>query len=381
MAGAIHPQEAVVSAQSSTKPRRFGIPPATADQQVQKFHSFQSNQKFEPLPEPTGAFPYHLATSAIGIPPANGQRVFHVIGDTGGVKDPNPQLHVAEAMAADLQAGGEGPGRPAFCFHVGDVVYFCGAEREYGPQFYEPYAHYNAPILAIPGNHDGEENSEEPGVPSLSAFVENFCASTPHLDPQAGESNRDTMTEPNVYWTLQDELLSVVGMYTNVPEGGQVQQDQVEWLVGELKSAPTDRALLVALHHPPYSADAHHGGSARMGQLLDEAFQKSGRAPEMVLSGHVHNYQRFTRTIGGKQVPYLVVGAGGYHNLHKMAPEAGGGALQLPFEAAADCELNSFCDDQWGFLRLTVTPGQIAGSYTAVDKTGVVTKELDKFAT
>lgn len=367
-----------MSVHNPTKPRRFGIPPATADQQVQKFHSFQSNQKFEPLPEPTDAFPYHLAAEAAGIPPSGDQRVFHVIGDTGGVKDPNPQLHVAEAMVADRQAGGEGSAT-TFCFHVGDVVYFNGAEREYGPQFYEPYAHYNLPILAIPGNHDGEENSEESGAPSLSAFVENFCSSTPHLDPQAGESNRDTMTQPNVYWTLQDELLSVIGMYTNVPEGGQVQQDQIEWLVGELKGAPTSGKLLLALHHPPYSADAHHGGSARMGQLLDEAFAKSGRVPDMVLSGHVHNYQRFTRTIGGKQVPYLVVGAGGYHNLHKMAPEAGGGPLKLPFQAAPECELNAFCDDQWGFLRLTVTSEHIEGTYTAVDKTGAVAKGFDSF--
>ena len=370
-----------MSVQKSTRPRRFGIPPTTVDQQVQKFHSFQSNQKFEPLPPPTGSFPYRLATSELGLPPATSERVLHVTGDTGGVKDPNPQMNVAEAMTADLQAGGAGLA-PAYFYHVGDVVYFDGAERQYGPQFYEPYAHYNAPILAIPGNHDGEENTEEPGVASLSAFMENFCASTPHLDPQAGESNRDTMTEPNVYWTLQDDLLTIVGMYTNVPEGGQVKQDQVEWLIGELEGAPTGAALIVALHHPPYSGDSTHGGSARMGELLDEAFAKSKRVPDMVLSGHVHNYQRFTRTIGAKQVPYIVAGAGGYHNLHKMSSEAGGGEVQLPFQAAADCQLVAFCDKQWGFLRLTVTAGNpvsIAGSYTAVDKTGAVTKEFDTF--
>lgn len=372
-----------MSVQSSTRPRRFGIPPTTVDQQVQKFHSFQSNQKFEPLPPPTGSSPYRLSTSELGIPQATGERVLHVTGDTGGVKDPNPQLHVAAAMAADLQAAGGGEGAaPAYLYHVGDVVYFDGAECQYGPQFYEPYAHYNVPILAIPGNHDGEENTEEPGVRSLNAFVENFCASTPHLDPQAGDSNRDTMTQPNVYWTLEDDLLTIVGMYTNVPEGGQVQQDQVEWLIGELEDAPTSGVLLVALHHPPYSGDGTHGGSARMGQLLDEAFAKSKRVPDMVLSGHVHNYQRFTRTIGEKQVPYIVAGAGGYHNLHKMSPEAGGGSVQLPFEAAADCQLEAYCDEQWGFLRLTVTagkPAHIVGSYTAVDKSGTVTQEVDTF--
>jgi acid phosphatase type 7 len=362
---------------SSTRPRRFGVPPATAEQQVQKFHSPQTNQKFEPLPTPTGSYPYNLATSDLGIPPAKDQRVFHVTGDTGGVKDPNPQMHVAAAMIADLQAEGA---TPAFFFHVGDVVYFNGDEREYGPQFYEPYAHYNLPILAIPGNHDGD-NSDEPNTPSLSAFVENFCARTPHLDPQAQETNRDTMTQPNVYWTLQDELFSIIGLYTNVPEGGQVDQDQLEWLIGELKAPAADHLLIVALHHPPYSADAHHGGSARMGALLDQAFKESGRVPDMVLTGHVHNYQRFTRTIGTKQVPYIVAGAGGYHNLHKMAKGSNGAPLQTPFEAAPDCQLDAFCDDQWGFLRLTITPGHIAGSYTAVDPTGTSTPGIDKFTT
>jgi hypothetical protein len=211
---------------SPAKPRRFGIAPSTADQQVQKFHAFLSNQKFEPLPPPTGAFPYRLSTAEIGIPPAAGERVFHVTGDTGGVKDPHYQMQVAEAMVADLASPGVAP---AFFYHVGDVVYFNGEESEYGAQFYEPYAHYNAPIVAIPGNHDGDAGGTE--APSLSGFVENFCATTPHLDPQAQETNRDTMTQPNVYWTLTDDLLSVVGLYTNVPEGGQVHQDQVEWLV------------------------------------------------------------------------------------------------------------------------------------------------------
>jgi hypothetical protein len=150
--------------------------------------------------------------------------------------------------------------------------------------------------------------------------------------------------------------------------------------VSELKEAPTDRALIVALHHPPYSADAHHGGSARMGALLDEAFQHADRTPEMVLSGHVHNYQRFTRTIAGKKVPYIVAGAGGYHNLHRMAKAPGGGELGVPFAAAEDCQLEAFCDTQWGFLRLSIaSPEQISGEYIAVARDGSVTRNMDTF--
>lgn len=364
--------------QSSVKSRRFGIPPRTADEQVQKFHAFQSNQKYEPLPKPTGTLPYHLSTAEIGIAPAGGQRVFHVTGDTGGINDANPQKHVAAAMVEDLHAPGAPPA-PSFFFHVGDVVYFNGDESDYGPQFYEPYALYNAPIVAIPGNHDGD-NSDDTNVPSLTGFVENFCSPAPHLDPQAGETNRDTITQPNVYWTLTDDLVSIVGLYTNVPEGGQVHQEQIDWLLGELKDAPSDRALIVTLHHPPYSADSHHGGSARMGAMLDEAFQRAGRVPDMVLSGHVHNYQRFTRTIAGKQIPYIVAGAGGYHNLHTMAESPRGGPLALPFQATEDCQLKAFCDKEWGFLRLSLTAGQqIAGEYISVARDGTVTRNKDTF--
>jgi hypothetical protein len=362
----------------NTKPLRVGIPPRTADEQVQKFHSLQANQKFEELPEPIGQFPYRLATSDIGIAPANGTRVLHVTGDTGGVKNPTPQLQVAEAMAADLSAANAAPAAALF-YHVGDVVYFNGEESEYGAQFYEPYAHYNVPIVAIPGNHDGDPGESE--APSLAGFVENLCAQTPHLDPQAQETNRDTMIQPNVYWTLTDGSLRIVGLYTNVPEGGQVKQDQIDWLVGELEDAPKGSTLVVALHHPPYSADAHHGGSARMGTMLDEAFEHAKRRPDMVISGHVHNYQRFTRTVGGTQIPYIVAGAGGYHNLHKMAKAPGGGPLEVPFQATNDCVLESFCDDQWGFLRLTFSSKapKISGEYVGVAKDGTVERNVDNF--
>jgi hypothetical protein len=353
-------------------PRRVGIPATTADRQAQKLHAPLSNQAFAPLPAPTGAYPYRLSTAALGLGAAT-SRVLHAVGDTGGVKDPNPQMKVASAMIADRAQSGA-----ALLYHLGDVVYFNGDESEYGAQFYEPYAHYQAPIVAIPGNHDGD-NSDDPSVASLAAFVENFCSATPHLDPQAQETNRDTMDQPNAYWTLTDELLTVIGLYTNVPEGGVVAQDQIDWLVAELRAAPSAGALLVALHHPPYSCDANHGGSANMGQVLDGAFAAAGRTPHAVLSGHVHNYQRFTRAIGGAQVPYIVAGAGGYHNLHTMAADPSGGRLAAPFRVAPDCVLESFCDDRWGFLRLTVSATALGGEYVAVARDGTVTAGVDAF--
>jgi len=165
-------------------PRRIGIPATTADRQAQKLHASLSNQAFAPLPTPTGVYPYRLSAAALGLGAAT-SRVLHLVGDSGGVKDPTPQMQVASAMIADRATSGA-----ALLYHLGDVVYFNGDESEYGAQFYQPYAHYQAPIVAIPGNHDGD-NSDDPSVASLSAFVENFCSTTPHLDPQAQETNRD----------------------------------------------------------------------------------------------------------------------------------------------------------------------------------------------
>jgi len=351
--------------------RRFGIEPRSAVEQAQHDRPTGAEEPFEALPTPTGEAPYRLALSSVKPTQAE-QCVFHVIGDHGGVKDPTPQLAVAKALAADA-----GPSLVDFCYSVGDISYFNGAEVEYGPQFYEAYADYNVPIFAIPGNHDGDP--EQDGEPSLQAFMENFCASSPALPAKWAEFNRDTMDQPNCYWTLQDELVTIIGLYTNVPSGGVVKADQEAWLIGELKAAPTDRALALALHHPPLSCDAHHGGSKEMGELIERACKAAGRWPDIIMAGHVHNWQRFTWTVtlpdgSTKDIACIVCGAGGYHNLHAMASDAVPG-----LQATSDCVLEAFDATQYGFLRLAVTAGEITGEYIGVSREGVVTENVDSF--
>jgi len=88
----------------------------------------------------------------------------------------------------------------------------------------------------------------------------------------------------------------------------------------------------------------------------------------------VHDYQRFTRTINGKQLPYIVIGNSGYHNLHKLASDATAGE-QVTNDVAFE-----FGDDQgWGFLELTIDGPKITGSYTAVTKDGQATPNADTF--
>lgn len=358
------------------RPRRFGIIAPPGPPQAQKAHGVRSNQSFEPLPDPTGGYPYrlHLTDIVPGVDGAiseAGGMVLHCTGDTGGIMDPNPQKLVAEAMAEDLAAS-----MPLFLYHLGDVVYFYGAGDQYFPQFYEPYAEYPIPIVAIPGNHDGDVAPGD-GTASLAAFVENFCASDPHLTPEAGEVDRHAMTQPNVYWTFVTPMATMIGLYTNVPEGGVVQTDQAAWLAEELAAADRKLPVIVSLHHPPYSVERVHGGSRAMESLLDAAFEQAQRPADAVLSGHVHNYQRFTRPLQGRDIPYIVAGGGGYHNLHYL-PKIDGSEIQPPYAPPdVDAVLQAYVDRDYGFMRLTVSEASIKGEYIAVPKDGSAARVAD----
>jgi hypothetical protein len=254
---------------------------------------------------------------------------------------------------------------PRFLYLLGDNVYFFGETEQYYSQFYAPYRSYPAPIFAIAGNHDGDVSTQmqQEGIPSLNGFMRNFCAPKGIVTPESADATRQAMFQPNVYWTLEAPFLTIVGLYTNVPAGGALDKTQVDWLVKELRTAPADKALIVTMHQPVYSLDTHHSGSAVMGATLDRAIDRSGRIPDLVLSAHVHNYQRFTRTLRGYEVPYIIAGAGVYWHLHRVA-SIGGHRIETPWRVPAqELSVESFTDDGYGYLRLDVTPDHIEGSY------------------
>jgi hypothetical protein len=356
---------------------RFGtIRPAVGHSHPVAIRAPQShgNERFFPLPAPTGAPPFRLAlANVLGSTKVNdiiqsGKLVFHMAGDTGGVVDPTPQTIVAAKLEEQLSASGGLLG-PAFLYHLGDVVYFNGEASKYYSQFYHPYEFYHAPILAIPGNHDGF--ALDPATESsLDAFMRNFCSPAPlNTTPENLDTDRDAMIQPNCYFTLEAPFLTLVGLYSNVPEGGVIHQDQIDWFVSELAAAPRDKALVVAVHHPVFSFDKFHSGSEKMRQVLDNAFVASGRQADAVFTAHVHNYQRFTRVLAGREMPYIVAGAGGYHNLHAMQKAADGSTLQVPLHVPGEnLTLEDYVEDRHGFLRLVVDASQLTVEYYTVPR-------------
>jgi hypothetical protein len=147
---------------------------------------------------------------------------------------------------------------------------------------------------------------------------------------------------------------------------GEIHQDQIDWFNGELTAADPSLPLIVTVHHPPFSGDTEHSGSSAVYKVLFDSFSTTGRYPNLILSGHVHNYQRFTHTIpaapGNHQIPLVVAGAGGYTRLGKLK-KIGGSYPQAPLQLGNDLRLEQYDQDNFGFLRLEVTKTQITGTY------------------
>jgi hypothetical protein len=333
------------------------------------------NTSFQPLPRPLGLPPYHYDLvqnfPAIGDAITKAKKMmFHVVGDTGGVQDGEFQGHVAEHMIDSLSTGHGA--LPQFCYHVGDVVYFTGMHDDYYAQFYEPYAHYAPPIFSIPGNHDGEVD-DPTAQTSLDGWVDYFMQSVPDVDPISKDAPRIGLDLPNVYWTLTTPFATIVGMYTNVPEHGSIDSTQQQWLTNEFETADEGRALILALHHPVYSFDAFHSGSSKMADALENAIRDTGRVPNLVLSGHVHDYQRIEQKIAPDgPTPFIVCGNGGYHNLHQVHSKPGDKAQDTG-------AVLKHAAVTWGFMTLTIDKDEISGVTVEIDRTGKASAG-DKFS-
>jgi hypothetical protein len=286
----------------------------------------------------------------------------HAVGDTGRQKAGNEEDDVAIEMTKDYHPDATG-NNPAFFLHLGDVIYGTHKELLYRDEFYRPYKDYPGKILAIAGNHDGETFPGTDPNP-CEAFLQNFCADTSVVPPIAKDVGifRETMTEHGVYWLLDCPFVQIIGLYSNIVDGpGYLvgkgnDNSQIEWLAETLKNVSAERssngktprkALLVAVHHPPYSSGGHKG-SPEVLSVLDQACQSARIMPDAILSGHAHNYQRYTRRTNlvgpPMEIPYIVAGCGGHNAL--PVPAANG---QILGDHSYDAALRGY-----GYLIVTV---------------------------
>ena len=358
-------QDQPIFAQPQPTPDPTGFKDPVTDQ------NFQGIANVEPVPQPRGNAvepvvtleqAYGAAGAAVvkAIESAK-QIVFHSVGDTGSVVGPETQSLVADKMVSDFDEANAAD-VPSFFFHLGDVVYYFGESTYYYDQFYEPYRNYPAPIFAIAGNHDGVVYPKDP-APTLDAFLRNFCSPTAAQSPDSGNLLRTTMIQPGVYFTLEAPFVRIMGLYSNVledpgvisGENGQntvLDNRQIAYLTAALERVKTDKfkgAVIIAVHHPPFTGGSEHGGSPLMLADIDSACTAAKVWPHAVFSGHAHNYQRYTRTVNNLQIPYVVAGCGGHSPLSPMRA-----TIRTPFVIDDTLTLESYDDTDYGYLRVIV---------------------------
>jgi Calcineurin-like phosphoesterase len=328
-----------------------------------------------------------------------GKILFHACGDSGAsnARKYFNELRVADQVTMDCNRSDEA-NRPAFLFHLGDIVYNFGEKQYYYDQFYEPFRNYPAPIFAIAGNHD---SFVVPGTAAanlpLKTFERNFCADAPVITPEAGSLHRTAMTQPGLYFTLDAPFVRIIGLFSNALEdpglissqGGHwtgVPDFQLAFLTAQLKRIKKDNfagAVLLATHHPPFSyspppnmgGGGNHSSSSAMLREIDQICEREGVYPHAFLSAHAHNYQRYTRIVefGGKDidVPFIVCGDGG-HNVNPLVhgkkgqppqePHMGTRVDYLEFHPALKTKellLEKYDDINYGYLRIHVDKEQL----------------------
>ena len=377
-------------------PTKFAVKHVSDGPAYKQIDALNRAHKLAPLPfpEPRGLpEPKITLAAALGINDhtlqkqltANGQIVFHCTGDTGSTRGPESQNLVADKMVNDFTD--EDSEKPSFFFHLGDVIYSFGEAQYYYDQFYEPYRDYPAPILAIAGNHDG---MVAPGTnaSSLQAFLDNFCASEFEVAPEAGGLSRSAQIQPGVFFTFDAPFVRILALYSNTLEDpgvianediGDSQLTYLKAALDRVKAENFKGALIFAHHHPAYTAGSKHGWSEQMLSQIDKVCGDAGVWPHAVLSGHAHNYQRFTRVHGKTQIPYIICGNGG-HGLAKLSRK-GANALRTPqsLEVAGHADpvtLESYDDEDYGYLRVIVSATQLRIEYhPASDGSGAKTPD------
>jgi len=348
----------------------------------------------------------------------SGKIIFHAAGDTGASNAGKygNEIRVGDQLTNDCRTADQA-NRPAFLYHLGDVVYDFGESKYYYDQFYDPYRDYPAPIFAIPGNHDSFIVPDtSPADTPLTIFVRNFCATEPVVTREAASLHRTAMTQPGVYFALDAPFVRVIGLFSNALEDpGVISSEKGKWpgvpdvqlnyLAAQLKRIKTEKyagAVLLAVHHPPFSyapprrtggTGGRHGGSPEMLRQIDATCKTQGVYPHAFLSGHAHNYQRFTRIVrfGGKdfEVPFVVCGDSG-HNVNRLVRSKRGQPAQepnygaqvnymdtSPAVQAKGLQLKHYDDLNYGYLRITVDKARLQIGFHQVGKSSIPQSRVD----
>lgn len=246
---------------------------------------------------------------------------FLVIGDTGEGDD--PQYAVVPGL---LEVGQD----TRFAVVASDVIYPVGSADDYGTKFFRPYQDYQAPIYAIPGNHDWYED--------LAAFMRVFCDDAPPLTPEPRprpfsrarlrsllwhrprpkdgqrlaearklrSSPAQQAVQPGPYWAIDAGPVRIIGIDTGLL--GTVDAEQGAWL-RDVSRGPRPKILITG--SPLYVDGKYEPCAIDGGGTVDDIVRDPAHHYVAAIGGDIHNYQRYPVPVDGRTIQYVVAGGGG----------------------------------------------------------------------
>lgn len=234
-------------------------------------------------------------------------------------------------------------GATSFLLVASDVIYPSGDTSDYENKFYRPFRDYPGPIYAVPGNHDWYDElrgfmfhlcqTEEMAEPSWTyrgslglgrRLLNRLLWRRPRAPATTARTIRNSWrpqhsqrsTQRTPYWTIETDVLRIVGIDTGI--GGGIDHDQGEWL----RTVSADREIpkLLVTGKPIYVDNEYHPGPIEGGGTVDEIVRDPGHNYLAAVGGDIHNYQRYPVKVGDRVIQYIVSGGGGafMHETHKI---------------------------------------------------------------
>ena len=205
-----------------------------------------------------------------------------------------------------------------------------------------PLRQSGIPMLFAPGNHDQYHLADREAVARYFGSGD--------LPGRSPERLWHAVDLAGWRFVVLDTGTDLLGNPDPMPRGG----PQLAWLEEQLSGAERDGLrVVVMLHLPPFSSGQEEGPAPWVRErVVEEVLDRHPVA--LVLSGHVHAYERIQRPgHGGRPVTYLVSGGAGGRFFHAVENREPGSAI--------------FVEETRHFVLLELGPEGIAGEMIPVE--------------
>ena len=235
---------------------------------------------------------------------------------------------------------------------LGDYQYMCGDPADYGVSYNPTWGRLDAKILPVAGNHEYQTGVDSLGgtCPSTNSTAQSFFA---HFGAAAHSATGGHFSFDLGAWHL-------VALNANCGHSGvggcSATSPQTTWLKSDL-AATTQPCILAFWHQPLFTA--YQSGNETAYQAWWNLLYADHA--DVVLNGHVHNYQRYAplspsgAVDSARGITEYVVGTGGedlFDRNTQLQPQP------LVF------------DKTFGYLRMTLHPNGWDAQF--IDVTGKI---------